>query len=87
MLNVSGTIMVTKRSTLVLCRHYYLTEQFDDILWVQQKYITAEEEWICEEVAKYSVTIKGMTGDVGTSLGNSGVNESVFIAMQKDNLK
>ena len=79
--------MVTKRSTLGLCRHYYLTEQFDDILWVQQKNTTSEEEWSCEEVSKWAATIKRMTDDVGPSLVRSGVNESVFLSIKRYNLK
>ena len=78
--------MVTKRFTLGLCRDYSLTKQFYGLLWGQQKSTTSEEEWSCEEVSKWAATIKRMTDDIGPSLVRSGVNESVFLYIQRYNL-
>ena len=57
-LDVSGTFMETKRSTLGLCNDSVLAKQFDDPIWVQQDKTTSEKYWSCEEVAKWVVAIE-----------------------------
>ena len=72
--------METKCSTLGLCRDSSLTKKFDDLIWVEQKK-TSEEEWSCEEVFKWSITIKVMTDDVGTFLVSIGDNRYILLDM------
>ena len=72
--------MATKRPTLVLWNDSVLAKKIDNTLWVQ-KNTTPESERIGEEVAKWVVTIKGMTDDVGPDLSMNGANWAVLLAM------
>ena len=47
------------------------------------KNTTSEEYWICEEVCKWTATIKGMPDDVGPYLVRIGVNGSILIDTQR----
>ena len=42
---------------------------------------TSEEEWSCEEVFKWAITIKVMTDDVGPFLVSIGDNGSILLDM------
>ena len=86
-LNVSGTIMATKRSTLGLYKDSALAKQFDDPLWVQQKNTASAEEWSCEEVAKWAATIKGMPDDFGTTFLGNKVNGAALLLMGQEDFK
>ena len=83
-LNVSNTIMETKRSTLGLYKNSVLEKQFDDPLWEQQKNTASSEEWNWEEVAKWVATIKGMPDDVDPAYVRNDVNVSAFIFMGRE---
>ena len=81
-LNVSGTLMATKRSTLGLCKDFVLTKQFNDPLWAQEDKITPAKDWSCEEVAEWVTRIEGMPDGIGTILLENNVDGSALIILQ-----
>ena len=86
-LNVSGTIMATKRSALGLYKDSALAKQFDDPLWTQKDKTTPAKQWSCEEVAKWVTEIGGMPDNVGATFVRNDVNGAALFAMQRDDFK
>ena len=75
-LNVSGTAMTTKRSTLRVFEESVLARQFDDSTWTDQN-DTKVKEWIPDEVFKWAKTIEGIPDNVA-SLFKDNVITSYF---------
>ena len=86
-LDVSGTLMATKRSTLGLCEDSVLAKQFNDPLWMQQDKRTLTEQWSCEEVAGWVATIKGMPDDVGPALVRNYIDGAALLIMGQEDFK
>jgi len=86
-LNVSGTIVTTKRSTLGLYKDSALAKQFDDPLWTQKDKTTPAKQWSCEEVAKWVTAIEGMPDNVGATFVRNDVNGAALLAMRQENFK
>ena len=82
-LNVSGTIMATKRSTLGLCKDSALAKQFDDPLWTQKDKTAPAKQWNCEEVAKWVTAIEGMPDNVGPTCVRNDINGAALLSMQR----
>ena len=87
LLNVSGTIMATKRSTLGLCKDSALAKQFDDTLWSQKDKTAPAKQWNCEEVSKWVTAIEGMPDNVRATFLGDDVNGATLLAMQQENFK
>ena len=86
MLNISGKLITTKRSTLGLCKDSILAKQFDDPLWVREDKTTLEKEWICNEVSKWVAAMKGMPDNVGATFVNNGANGIALLIMGREDL-
>ena len=86
-LNVSGTIMATKRSFLGPCKNSFLAKQFDDPLWTQNDKTEPEKQWSCEKVSKWDATIKGLPDDIGPALVRNNVNWPTLLVMGREDLK
>ena len=86
-LNVSGTIVATKRSTLGLCKDSVLAKQFDDPLWVQQNKTASVKKWSCEDVAKWVTEIEGMPDNIGTTFLGNKVNGAALLVMGREDFK
>ncbi|KAL3768632.1 hypothetical protein ACHAW5_004327 [Stephanodiscus triporus] len=68
-LNVTGTIMVTKRSTLCTVEDSALAQQFDDSKWTEQGCNAPRVmEWTPDEVSTWAKSIHGLTEDVSVML-------------------
>ncbi|KAL7524769.1 hypothetical protein ACHAWF_001078, partial [Thalassiosira exigua] len=87
-LNVSGTAMVTKRSTLCAVEDSALAQQFDDTKWTQQGCDTIHEsEWTPGDVVSWAEKIKGIQEDVVGILKKNGVNGCELMALGVEGLK
>ena len=86
-LNASGIIMATKRSTLGMCKDSTREKQFDDPLWTQKDKKTPEKQWSCEEVAKWVIAIEGMPENVGDTFVMNDVNGAALLAMRQGDFK
>ncbi|KAL7546934.1 hypothetical protein ACHAWF_010264 [Thalassiosira exigua] len=87
-LNVSGTMMVTKRSTLCSVEDSALAQQFDDTKWTQQGSGTADvSEWTPVDVVSWAEKIKGIQEDVVGILKKNGINGCELMALGVEGLK
>lgn len=91
MLNVSGTIMVTKRSTLSFFAESVLARQFDDAIWTNQGNATTHcvkvKEWTSDDVSNWADNIEGIQDDVGSILKENGINARELLALNMEGLK
>jgi len=87
LLNFSGTLMATKRSTLGLCKNSVLAKQFDEPLWVQQDNTKAVKKWSCEDVSKWVTAIEGMPDNIGATFVGNDVNGVALLVMGREDLK
>ena len=87
LLNVSGTIMATEKSTLGLCKDSVLAKQFDDPLWVQQDKTASVKQWSCEDVAKWVTEIEKMPDNIGTTFLGNKVNGAALLFMVWEDFK
>ncbi|KAL7552051.1 hypothetical protein ACHAWF_015682 [Thalassiosira exigua] len=86
-LNVNGTMMTTKRSTLQSIEDSVLAQQFDDAKWTEQGCTNLRvKEWTADAVSAWADRIQGIQKDVGASLKNHGVNGCELLALDKDSL-
>ena len=86
-LDVSGTPMATKRSTLGLCKDSALAKQFDYPLWRQQDKATSTKKWSCEEVAGWVTTIEGMPENVRPTIVGNNINGAALLVMHWEDFK
>ncbi len=87
-LDVSGTIMVTKRATLQFIDGSVLAQQFDDTKWTEQgSNKTRVKEWSSAEVCNWVKNIKGMQEDVSTLFESNGINGSELLALSESGLE
>jgi len=64
-LNVSGTIMVTMRSTLCTAKDSVLAQQFDDSKWTEQGCNAPRvNEWMPDQVSTWAKSVDGLPEDV-----------------------
>ena len=69
-LNVSGTIVVTKHSTLCTAKDLVLTQQFDDSKWTEQGCKGPRvKKWTPEQVSSWAKNIEGIQEDVSSIFG------------------
>ena len=86
-LDLSGTLMATKRSILGLYKDFVLAKRFDDPLWAQQDKTTSAKDWSCEEVAEWVTRIEGMSNGIFNTFLENNVNGAALLAIQGENFK
>eukprot|EP00985_Skeletonema_marinoi_P013558 scaffold6746_cov73-Skeletonema_marinoi.AAC.6 len=88
MLNVSGTMMVTKRATLLVVEESMLAQQFDDSKWTEQGSSKSQvKQWTTEEVVEWVSTVEGIQDDVSNLFMENKINGSELLALDKDGLQ
>ena len=88
-LNVSGTIVTTKRETLVFVKDSVLAQQFDDAKWTIQgsKSARAVKEWSPIEVGEWVKGIEGIHIDVPELFTKNEINGLELLAINEFGLK
>jgi hypothetical protein len=87
-LNVSGTIMVTKRSTLCTAEDSVLAQQFDDSKWTEQGCNAPRvNEWTPDEVSTWAKSIGGIPEEVNIMLYENEITGRELLALTRDDLK
>ena len=86
-LDLSGTLMSTKRSILGLYKDFVLAKRFDDPLWAQQDKTTSAKDWSCEEVAEWVTRIEGMSNGIFNTFLENNVNGAALLAIQEEFFK
>jgi hypothetical protein len=86
-LNVSGTIMATKRATLMVAEESMLAQQFDDTKWTEQGSGPRVKEWAHDEVAKWVKSIKDIPNEVSQLFSENEISGSELLAMNEFGLE
>jgi len=87
-LNVSGTMMVTKRSTLCTAENSVLAQQFDDSKWTEQGCNAPRvKEWTPDNVSDWAENIEGIQEGVGSILKENEITGCELIALNMEGLK
>ena len=87
-LNVSGTNMVTMRSTLCTAKDSVLAQQFDDSKWTEQGCNAPRvNEWTPDQVSTWAKSIGGIQEDVSSILKRNNINGWELLALNIDGLK
>jgi hypothetical protein len=87
-LNVSGTPMVTRRSTLRAIEDSVLAQQFDDSKWNEQGYSSVRvKKWSSDEVCAWAKNIEGIQEDVGSVFKRNNITGCELLALNMDGLR
>ena len=87
-LNVSGTMMITTRSTLCAAENSVLAQQFDDSKWTEQGCSAPRvKEWTPCEVRTWAKSIDGLHEDVSIMLHENEITGRELLALSLDALK
>lgn len=87
-LNVHGTPMVTKRSTLLVIDDSVLAQQFDDSKWTEQGHISLRVKgWSADDVCNWVNNIEGIEEDVGSIFKQNSITGCELLALNIDGLK
>ena len=86
-LNVSGTLMSTRRATLMIAEDSVLAQQFDDSKWTVQGSFPPVKAWTPDEVSNWVKDIEGIPDDVGSLFLENEINGSELLALDKEGLK
>ncbi len=88
-LNVSGTIMTTKRSTLQVTEDSVLARQFDDTKWTEQgcSNLRGVREWSPDEVSDWVANIAHIPDDIAGLFSMHEVSGLELIAMNEFGLE
>ncbi|KAL3777416.1 hypothetical protein ACHAW5_010218 [Stephanodiscus triporus] len=87
-LNVSGTIMVTTRSTLCVAGDSVLAQQFDNSKWTEQGCsATRVKEWTPDQVSTWTKSVEGLPEEVGIILNENEITGRELLALSLDALK
>ena len=88
-LNVSGTMMATKRATLMVIEDSVLAQQFDDTKWTQQGNGDGPKvkEWTPDDVTSWANSIEGIPDDVAGLLCENEINGLELLALNENGLK
>jgi hypothetical protein len=87
-LNVRGTTMTTKRSTLLTFEDSVLAQQFDDSKWTEHGYTKLHvKRWTVDEVCTWADNIEGIQEEVGSILRKNGITGCELLALNLDGLK
>lgn len=85
-LNVSGTMMITKRSTLQVIDDSMLARQFDDTKWTEQGCLRVKD-WTPGDVMKWVKSIDGIPDDVASVFGDHEVNGLELLVLNEFGLE
>ena len=87
-LNVSGTVMVTKRSTLCTAKDSVLAQQFDDSKRTEQGCNAPRvNEWNPDQVSTWAKSVDGLPEDVSIILYENEITGRELLALTRDDLK
>jgi len=87
-LNVSGTVMATKRDTLLVISESMLAQQFDDTKWTEQGCKNMRvSEWTAEEVANWAKKISNIQEDVSNLFQENDINGAELLALNEFGLE
>jgi flagellar motor switch/type III secretory pathway protein FliN len=87
-LNVSGTVMTTKRCTLCAVEDSVLAQQFDDSKWTEQGCNSpCVKEWTPEEVSTWAKSINHFPVEVSVTLYENKITGEELLALRRDDLK
>jgi hypothetical protein len=87
-LNVSGAIMVTTRSTLQTAEDSVLAQQFDDSKWTEQGCDTPRvKEWTPDQVATWARDIDGLRENIAGIFYENEISGRELLAVGRDELK
>jgi hypothetical protein len=87
-LNVSGTVMTTKRCTLCAVEDSALAQQFDDSKWTEQGCNSPRvKEWTPDEVSTWAKNIDGIPKEVSVTLYENGITGKQLLALSIEGLK
>ena len=86
LLNVSGTMMATRRETLMIAQDSVLAQQFDDKKWTVQGKFPPVKAWTPPEVSNWVKSIV-ISDDVASLFSEHEINGSELLALDKDGLK
>lgn len=87
-LNVSGTIMVTRRSTLCTAEDSVLAQQFDDTKWTEQGCNNIQvKKWTPDDVGTWADNIECIQDGIGSILKEHGINGGELLALDREGLK
>ena len=86
MLNVSGTSMTTKRSTLRVFEESVLARQFDDTTWTDQNGCKVKE-WTPTEVYEWVGKIEGIPDTVAVLFKENDITGRELLALNMEGLK
>jgi hypothetical protein len=87
-LNVSGTVMTTKRCTLCAAKDSALAQQFEDSKWTEQGCNSPRvKEWTPDEVSTWAKNIDGIPEEVSVTLYENGITGKQLFALSIEGLK
>jgi hypothetical protein len=87
-LNVSGTVMTTKRCTLCTVEDSVLAQQFDDSKWTEQGCNSPRvKEWTPDEVSTWAKSIDGLPEEVSVTLYKNEITGKELLALSIEGLK
>jgi len=87
-LNVSGTVMTTKRCTLCTVDDSVLAQQFNDSKWTEQGCNSpCVKEWTPDEVSTWAKSIDGIPEEVSVLLYENEITGKELLALSLDSLK
>lgn len=86
LLNVSGTMMATRRETLMIAQDSVLAQQFDDKKWTVQGKFPPVKAWTPPEVSNWVKSID-ISDDVASLFSEHEINGSELLALDRDGLK
>ena len=87
-LNVSGTVMTTKRCTLCTVDDSVLAQQFNDSKWTEQGCNSPRvKEWTPDEVSTWAKSIDGLPEEVSVTLYENEITGDELLAFCRDDLK
>jgi hypothetical protein len=87
-LNVSGTMMATKRCTLCVVEDSVLAQQFNDSKWTEQGCNSLRvKEWTPDEVSIWAKRINSLPVEVSATLYENEITGEELIALSLDSLK
>mmetsp|Transcript_34276 Transcript_34276/g.60254 ORF Transcript_34276/g.60254 Transcript_34276/m.60254 type:complete len:599 (-) Transcript_34276:206-2002(-) len=87
-LNVSGTMMITKRSTLCIAEDSVLAQQFDDSKWTEQgRNAPRIKEWAPDDVFCWTKSIDDISDDVANVFVENEITGNELLALNMEGLK
>jgi hypothetical protein len=87
-LNVSGTVMTTKRCTLCTIEDSVLAQQFNDSKWTEQGCNSPRvKEWTPDDVSTWAKSIHSLPDEVSVTLYENEITGEELLALCRDDLK